>query len=73
MSLPDFDELSPNQVRAWGEKLAYAAQQFREIRATLVVNCEEGRALHDLGIRYDDSRTVLNNLVAILDELRAAK
>jgi hypothetical protein len=67
--LPDWENTTPIQLQEWGKKLGYAAHQYGEIRATLIVNCMEGRALYKLGITYDDKKTVLNNLVAILLDL----
>jgi hypothetical protein len=69
MNDPNFDEMTPKQVREWGEKLSRNAQQFGEIQAMLIVNCQPGRMLDGLGIRYDESKTVLNNLIHILESL----
>ena len=66
---PDWDDMTPSEVRKWGEDLAYRASQFGEMRATLIVNCQPGRRLADLGIQYDDSKVSLTNLVHILDSL----
>lgn len=65
----DFDNMTPKQIRKWGETLSHHAQQFGEIRATLIVNCKEGRVLRKLGIVYDEKRGVLPNLVHILQQL----
>ncbi len=66
---PNFDEMSPKEVRAWGNELAWQASQFGEIKATLIVNCREGRALHKLGITYSENNSVIHNLVGILGTL----
>lgn len=66
---PNFDDMSPKQVCEWGKSLLSHANQFGEIRATLIVNCQEGRALHNLGIKYDESASTLSNLVYILATL----
>jgi hypothetical protein len=67
--MPDFDEMTPKNVREWGKEIAWQASQFGEIKATLIVNCREGRALRKLGIEYDDTKLVLPNLVHILQQL----
>lgn len=69
---PDFDNMTPKQVREWGAELAWQASQFGEIKATLIVNCKPGRTLHDRGIVYDESKTVLSNLLHILETLAFA-
>lgn len=69
--LPDFPNATPNEVEQWGKQIAYEARQFREIQATLIVNCEQGRRLGRLGLQYDKDKVVLHNLVAILDSLTA--
>lgn len=63
------DGLTPKRVYDWGKELSSRASQFGEIQATLIVNCEEGRRLHKLGVRYDKHLSVLHNLVGILDKL----
>jgi hypothetical protein len=73
MALPDFDNMTPNQVREWGEKLTDHARQLDEIRATLIVNCEPGRRLHNHGIDYDPFKSVLHNLCHILESLSPDK
>lgn len=67
--MTDFDNMTPKQVREWGENLAYDASQLGEVRATLIVNCKEGRPLRKLGITYDKNRNVISNLVIILKKL----
>lgn len=67
--MADFDNMTPKEVREWGKNLAWHASQFGEIRATLIVNCQTGRRLNDLGIDYDERSSVLTNLVVILEKL----
>ena len=72
METPQFDDMTPNQIREWGTEAAHRVSQFGEIRATLIVNCEPGRVLHKHGLTYDDTRPVLWNLVGILTQLTEA-
>ena len=65
----DFDSMTPKEVRKWGNELAYDASQLGEVRATLIVNCEEGRTLAELGLTYDESHSVVSNLMHILTRL----
>jgi len=69
MELPNFDEMSPKQIREWGNELARHASEWGEMVATLKVNCASGRTLAGLGIEYDESRSALANLVWILTKL----
>lgn len=69
MEKPNFDDMTPKQVREWGSEIGHQAAQFGELRATLIVNCRPGRALHGVGIAYDESKPVLKNLVSILEQL----
>ena len=69
MEKPNFDEMTPKQVREWGSEIANHAAQFSELRATLIVNCQSGRALHGVGIAYDECKPALTNLVSILEQL----
>lgn len=70
-ALPKFDEMSSKQVQEWGKEVASRAAQFGELQATLIVNCRPGRALHGLGIEYDESKPTLTNMVFILEQLVA--
>lgn len=49
--------------------MVYRASQLGEVRATLIVNCKPGRPLHKMGIAYDESASVIKNLVGILGKL----
>ena len=65
MNKPNFDTMTPAEVREWGSEAAYRASQLGEVKATLIVNCKRGT----LGCDYDDKQTVVYNLVAILGSL----
>jgi hypothetical protein len=67
--IPNFDEMTPAQVREWGTKLAQQASEWAQIKATLVVNCDPVRRLGRLGFEYEEHRSVLSNLVGILEGL----
>ena len=69
MEIPNFDEMTPKQVRIWGEELVFRAKQFGEIQATLIVNCKPGARLNSYGIAYNEDILLLRNLVAILEKL----
>ena len=69
MNLPDFDNMSPNEVREWGRNLIDRARQFDEIAATLRKHCEPEGLLYVYGLNYYETQTVLSNLLSILKRL----
>ena len=62
MNKPNFDKMTLDQIREWSDDAAYRVSQLGEIKATLVVNCRRGY----LPCEYNDTHTVLWNLIAIL-------
>jgi len=70
--MPNWDEMTPKDVREYCNTLAHRASEWGEIKATLIVNCQEGRRLHRLGLRYDDTKRPLWNMVNILEQLAIA-
>jgi len=68
MELPDFDNLTPKQVRKWGLEMTRRAREWGEIKATLMANCRPGQML-GRGLEYDDTKAVIHNLVSILEKL----
>ena len=65
----NLDNMTQREIKELCDSFEGRVQELGEIRATLIVNCKEGRALHKLGIEYDDKKTALRNLVYILDRL----
>ena len=51
------------------ERLGRGALQLGKIRATLIVNCREDQSLGKLGCKYDESKSVLVNLISIIERL----
>jgi hypothetical protein len=69
IEMPDFDNMSPKQIREWGNDLVRAANENGDIRATLQVQCMPGRPFHTLGIEFDEKRSTIVNLILILEKL----
>jgi hypothetical protein len=65
MITPNFDNMTPKEVREWGSEVAHRAAQLGEVRATLIVNCERGTIPYE----YDDTKLPVHNLVGILEAL----
>lgn len=69
MTLPDFNEMTLNEIREWGADLASDARQLKEIKTTLIADCKEDGILGQKGIRYDSGHSVCHNLIDILNTL----
>lgn len=69
--LPDFDHATPEEIRKWGEELAYQAAQFSQIKASLIVSCVKGQRLAKF-VEYDNTEPLLSNLVRIFEVLLEA-
>lgn len=67
--MTNIDDMSIKEIRELCGDLGYTAQQFGEIRATLIINCQKEHAIGEFGITYDENRSVLNNMVYILEQL----
>ena len=67
----EFESKTIREIREQGERLGRDASQLAEVRATLIVNCREDQSLGKLGCKYDESRSVLVNLVSIFERLIA--
>ncbi len=67
--LPDFNNMTPKQVREWGNIISRRSSEFGLIHATILTECRPGRSLDDFGIKYDESKSVLYNLIYILETL----
>lgn len=64
-----------NLIGNSAKKLGEAAMELDRVEATLRVNCLDGKDLHGLGLKYDDSRSVHDNmflmLVNLVDRIKA--
>lgn len=58
-----------DEVCAKIEQEIQDADECRSIKATLCVNCQPGRVLHNLGCVYDEKKSVHTNLIGILEKL----
>ncbi len=67
--LPDFGEMSINRLRHWAEDVADKLYDYKQIKATLIINCHESRSLGKLGATYDETKMVLHNMIDILETL----
>ena len=67
--MANLEDMSIKEIRKELARLKGNSRELNEIRATLVVNCREGRRLSHLGISYQDDRPILHNLVRMLHEL----
>lgn len=61
--MPDFDNMTLNDIKQWARSVGVKNYQLGEIEATLKVNCKRG-SFGDYV--YDDSKSVTTNLVNIL-------
>ena len=68
----EFESKTIREIREQAKQLGRDASQLAEVRATLIVNCREGRELAKFGCTYDQSKCVLVNLVSIFEKLIAA-
>ena len=56
-------------IQLLGSELGRRAQEWAEIKATLILNCEDDRAIGKLGIKYNESHRVVTNLAMICEKL----
>lgn len=67
--MADLENMTIKEIRKEIARLEGNSRELGEIRATLVVNCRRGRRLAQLNISYADHKSVLNNLIEILQIL----
>lgn len=69
------EHLSPKMKRVINDLISHLdvveneSDELRSIRATLLINCREGKTLYNLGIKYQDDKSVHGNLFDILIQM----
>ena len=67
--MPDLDDMTIEEIRKELARLRGNSRELDEVRAILAVNCRRGQQLHELGIYYDNQKSVLSNVVRVLNKL----